>query len=442
MQRGGLVAVLDQHMVARAVCRAGPDGELVGALHLAWDVDAGRVEEGGREVDKRLERVVDRAGGDATGPAHEKWQADQIFVVEGPLGDQPVLAKKMAVVGAEDDECIVGDAQLVQSVENASDLAVHQADHAVVDGHVFAQGIRLDQMAVEAMIAVARLLPGGEVRIALLRFGEVGRHRVELARFETARLHGSGIVHGGPWFGHEVGRMWIVEAAPEEEGFIVVDAALDCGDGAFSGPDGVVARLGQVPGVFAFGRAGIGRPGLEVILPVGQAVFLHPDAVVLAGVGFVGVVTGDFDMLKAVPRAVKVSPEVEVAQGGLAFEGGLLRARGKRLEVGLADQRGVVAVGVQHVADGGDIFRQLDADGPAAMPGWVLAGNDRSARGRADGIVAVGAVEAGAFAGEPVQGGRLDLGIGRAKGCVMLLVAGDQQDVWECILFAGRARLA
>ena len=210
--------------------------------------------------------------------------------------------------------------------------------------------------------------------------------------------------------------MGIVEAAPKEEGLASGGAALYGCDRTLSGPDRVVVLFRQVPGVFPFGCSGVGRPGLEEILPVGQPVFLHPDAVMLAGVGFVGVVARHLYMFKAVPRPLELSPEVEVAQGGLAFERGLLRARGQRLKMGFADQGRVVAMLVQQVADGGHIFAELDADGPAAVPGWILAGDNGRARGRADGIVAVGAVEAYAFAGKPVQRGCLDPGIGYAEG--------------------------
>ena len=135
------------------------------------------------------------AGGNPPWPAHQKGHTDQIFVVKGAFGDQPVLAEIVAVIGTENDERVVGNAQMIQPVQNAPYLAIHEADHAVVDGHVFAQGVRFKQVAVETVIAEGRLLPGGEVRLTLLRFGKVGRHRIEFARFEAARLHRIGIVH-------------------------------------------------------------------------------------------------------------------------------------------------------------------------------------------------------------------------------------------------------
>ena len=171
--------------------------------------------------------------------------------------------------------------------------------------------------------------------------------------------------------------MGIVETAPEEERFASGGGALDGCDRAFGSPDGVVVLLRQVPGVFPLGRIGVGRPGLEEVLPVGQAVFLHPDAVMLPGVGFVGVVARHLYVLKTVPRPVKLSPEFEITQGGLTFERGLFRTRGQRLKMGFTDKRGVVTVLVQQVANGWNIFAQFYADGPAAMPGRILAGDYR-----------------------------------------------------------------
>ena len=81
------------------------------------------------------------------------------------------------------------------------------------------------------------------------------------------------------------------------------------------------------------------------------------------------------------------------------------------------------------VADGGHVFREFDADGPAAVGRGVLAGDERSPRGRADRAGAVGPVEPRAFAAEPVEGRGRDPRVGYAQRVVMLLVRGDEQDV-------------
>ena len=335
----------------------------------------------------------------------------------------------MAVIGAENHERIFGDSQLIQPVHNAPDLPVHQAHHAVIDGHIFAQRGPLMQMAMEAVIAIRRLPPGREVRLSLLCFGELGRHRLQLARLQRARLHRLGIVHRRPRFGNQVGRVRIVETAPEEERPVGLDAALYGRNRALGGPYGVVVRLRQLPGMFPPGRVGIGRPRLEKVPPVGQAVLLHPDAIMLPRVRLIGVIARHLYMLKAIPRPAELPPERQVAQGRLTFQRCLLRARGQRLKMGFADQGRVVAVLMQRITDCRHIFAQLHANRPAAMPGRILAGNDRRPRGRADRIVAIGPVEAGAFPRQPVQRRRLDSGIGHAEGRKMLLIARNQQDI-------------
>src|SRR6186713_1902036 len=97
--------------------------------------------------------------------------------------------------------------------------------------------------------------------------------------------------------------MGIVEGGPEEEGRFGGNTAFDGGDAALSGPGRIVEFLRQVPVMLAARRVRVGRPGLEVVTPVGQPVGFQPERVVLSGMAFVGVVAGEFDMVEAVPGA-------------------------------------------------------------------------------------------------------------------------------------------
>lgn len=63
------------------------------------------------------------------------------------------------------------------------------------------------------------------------------------------------------------------------------------------------------------------------------------------------------------------------------------------------------------------------------MLAGIGAGQDRGAGGGAGGVDRVGAIEAGAARGKPVEIGRLDLGVSEAQGIPVLLVAGDQEYV-------------
>jgi len=62
-------------------------------------------------------------------------------------------------------------------------------------------------------------------------------------------------------------------------------------------------------------------------------------------VRFVAVHARRFDIIKAVPRAVKIAPETQVAHHRLAFQRLAARDRAQRLEMGFADQNGFVTVG-------------------------------------------------------------------------------------------------
>jgi len=68
------------------------------------------------------------------GIAHQHRYAQQIFIVERTFSDQPVLADQVSMIGGEDDQCVVSDARLVDIVQDAANLLVDQADHAVVGG--------------------------------------------------------------------------------------------------------------------------------------------------------------------------------------------------------------------------------------------------------------------------------------------------------------------
>lgn len=51
-----------------------------------------------------------------------------------------------------------------------------------------------------------------------------------------------------------------------------------------------------------------------------SALLLQPESVMLPDIRLVNVVVRQFDVLEAVPRAIELAPEIEVAQHRLAFE--------------------------------------------------------------------------------------------------------------------------
>ncbi len=113
----------------------------------------------------------------------------------------------------------------------------------------------------------------------------------------------------------------------------------------------------------------------------------------LSDVTFVGVVAGEFGAVESVERLVEVPPEVEVAQHWIGFEGGEFFVADKGLEVGLADEGGLVASLGEAFAEGGNRLVELGAEGVGAVLAWIHASDDRSSGGGTGGVGAVGAVE-------------------------------------------------
>ncbi len=412
---------------------ASPRPELRDPLHASRNRLTGRLEEARGEVDETLQVGRDAALRNLTRPAHEERQSQEILVVERALVEETVLAKEMAVVGAEHDDRVVGDPQPVQRVQDLADLVVHEAGHAVVDRHVLAELVLVDEMALEAVIAEGRLLPGRVIRLRQLGQPEMGWHGIQLTREERAGLHVGGVVHRRPRLRHDVGRMRIVERRPVEERLPLPHRALDIGDGALAGPRRVMQLLGQIPGVLTLRLIRIGRPGLEVIHPVLQPLLLHPDRVMLPDEVLVTMHAGGLDVIEAVPGPVEITPEIEVAQRRHRLDRRLLLRRCERLEVRLADKRRIVSGIAQKLRKRHGVLIEFDADRPAAMLRRVLPGDDGRARWRAHRTRAISAVEARSLSGEAIQRRSRDLRIHAAERGIVLLVAGDEQEIWSIV---------
>ena len=345
--RGPVVVLGDGPRPGRRA--AAPRLELVDARHDPRDLQPRGGEKGDGQVDKVLDRLARPPGRHARRPADDERQTQQVLVVMDRLGDQAVLAQEVAVVRREHNDGVVGQAQPVEGLERPPDLPVHEGHHAVVAGDILPELFSIAQMAVAA---VNGLVPPGllpVLRVVFLGLAEVDGIGVVLALADAADGHVPGVVHARPRLGDDVRRVRIVVAGPYEERPALAGCSLDLCYGPLARPSRVVELLRQRPApvladevLAPLGLRRLRWPGLEVVLPVGQAVGFHPDPVVLPGVGLIGVVAGQLDVLEAVPGPVEVAPEVQVAQRGLAFDALHSRPAGKRLEVGLADQRGEV----------------------------------------------------------------------------------------------------
>ena len=208
-----LVAVFDDSVVACGICFSSPYVQLVDTLHGWWRVDICCCEKSWREVYERLYVGVGLCCVYVVWESGDERNFDEVFVVECAFGDEAVLAEEVAVVGGEDDQCIIGDAQFVEFVKYFSDFVIHEADHAVVDCHLFFKVFAIVEVAVEAVVGKRCFTVGRELVVVWL-LGElvVWGHGVEFACGKLTGLHVIGVVHRGPGFGYEVGRVWIVKA--------------------------------------------------------------------------------------------------------------------------------------------------------------------------------------------------------------------------------------
>ena len=133
-----LLAREERHeVVAVEVDLEGLAADLVALLHLLDEVGlAGGGREGRDEVLQRADVVDDAAGLDDAGPAHDARHAPAAFPVGVLLAAERRRAAVRprqhfgAVVGGEDDDGVVGDAEVVELLEKLADVAV-EFDHAV-----------------------------------------------------------------------------------------------------------------------------------------------------------------------------------------------------------------------------------------------------------------------------------------------------------------------
>ena len=269
----------------------------------------------------------------------------------------------------------------------------------------------------------------------------MGRVGVVFAGHHRGHGHRGGIVHPVPRRRHQVRRMGVEEAGPEEEAFPALRVAVQQSTAPLGDPGAVVERLGDLP-TPALAIVGAGWRA-KVVAPVRQPVLFHPDGVVLADVGLVGVVARQLDVLEAVERPVEPLPEGQVLQLRVGFQRRKLRGAGQRLEVRLAHQCGTHAGRLKILSDRVLRLQQLGAQGVGAVLTRVFSRNDGGAGGRAGRIRAVAPGEQRTLGCEPVEVRGPDLAAQAPEGIPVLLVGGDQQDVlgggWHCGTGGGKS---
>ena len=104
-----------------------------------------------------------------------------------------------------------------------------------------------------------------------------------------------------------------------------------------------------------------------IVAPVGQSHFFHPQRIMLPDMRFVGVVTGQLDMVEAIKRTIEVLPEVEILQDRIRFQRRVLFRGQQGLEMCLANQRRAIASGLKMIAQRRFAFGQFGAQRISAV---------------------------------------------------------------------------
>ncbi len=80
--------------------------------------------------------------------------------MERALCPQSVLSKVVAVVGRKHNQSLVGQSAVVERLQDAADLLVHEAGHAVINRHVFARLLFINEMRAHPVNAETTFAPG------------------------------------------------------------------------------------------------------------------------------------------------------------------------------------------------------------------------------------------------------------------------------------------
>ena len=358
------------------------------ALHRLGDLAPGQVDDGGGDVD--VEHHTGRPGPPPglvqAGIGHDQRHPDRVLIQQPAVAEAP-LAEEHAVVAGEDDDGVVGRAEVVQLLHHPAQHHVDAADHPVVALHV---GLEQLGGAEPGPPPLPVLAAADEVGLA---FDEVGPGRW---RCGDDRVAVEVVDAGGPdvLLGVVVLAVGGVEADRQAEG-----AAALGPPPAQEVDDLVAGDVGQVA------PAAVG-PALEVVV--------RPPVLEVVEVVEHGAEGGRLGL--DVHVAVALDPELADEAGGIA--GPLQHRRiGQRPQAG-PERRGAEVE-------------------PMAAP--VHPGEKAGPAGPADRGGDEGVLEQHAPAGQGVGVGRLDdVVAGRAQRRPVLVVGEQEQDVGAAAVCAAR----
>ena len=201
--------------------------------------------------------------------------------------------------------------------------------------------------------------------------------------------------------------MGIEETGPEEEVLTVPLILFHQRVRPLGNPRIVMIFFRNWP--FPILSAGIPCRRCEIVAPIRAALLLHPDGVVLSDVRLIGVIAGEFNMLKPIKRFIKVPPKIQVLQNRVGFKRRELVCAVQRLKMCLADEGGAVTCRYEIFTDGMLLFREFRAEGPGTVLTRIFAGDDRGARRCACRIRTIRAMEKRALLCQSIQGRCLNL---------------------------------
>ncbi len=373
-------------------------GSEAGAFDAGGDFEIAEFGHGAVDVERLDDARAGAAVAVGSGGVDDERDAGAAFEKRAGLGPLSFFAELIAVVGDEDDDGVVAQAEFVEMREDAAEIPVSPGD-------------------------------GGEVGADdLSRFGlgcAAADEEIGVAHADGG--FGKAFGHGGP--GGEVGRKLDVV------GVVEIEEALRCGGRAVRFGEAAADEEGLVRIVFcALVEVGDGAVGHQVVACTFAVAFEDEDLIGVSGALIVGGEDGqdavghgdarvrDVHRLAGLRRVHGFDVAVEVGPGFVIVEAGVeeFAAAQGGVSVFAEELRESDPVGMQ-VADAGAVAEDLGGVGR-------MAGEERRTRRVAERELAVVAIEANAFGGECVDVGTVGVEAAVVAGELGAHVVGHEEE--------------
>ncbi|TXT53590.1 MAG: hypothetical protein BAJATHORv1_150008 [Candidatus Thorarchaeota archaeon] len=216
------------------------------AVQPLWHRHTGQIEQRGHQVGRSDEGVsVHRAGGDRPRLTEDQHRPGRLLV-EGDLGDQPMGAHYVAVIGGENDDRVLLQSDIAERVQHQLDVPIRLLDQQAVGGDVTLPIVLapVGQLLVHVVLVADHARNNGGVVVG----GQAGPGLEAEVEFVVGAAEEDRISERGPFdlaAQHLADVMRVDQRQHHVEGPVVVPAQVV--DGVV-GEDLVVGRaLGQHP---------------------------------------------------------------------------------------------------------------------------------------------------------------------------------------------------